>query len=313
MICDVSKVTTVHDDKGTMRYLRDFATNLEALDKAVSRLSDTPYAFVARQGSDIGSRPGCATFLQFQSCEPIDADLSRLSLFHDKGLRIIQLTHHNNNLFGGGAIEPVQSGLTALGREGVTEMNRIGLIPDVSHGSVQTMLEVARLSQRPVILSHGACRAIVNHPRCAPDNVIRAIADTGGAMGIFMMSFWLTRNPVPTVDHLVAQIRHVMNVGGAESVGIANDFPMTGEADLVRLNNDNREGVKGYLEWWNAMRDIGVPGFEQQPEHVVIPELNNIDRVRTIAHALERARFGSRQIERIMGGNWARVLREALG
>ena len=313
MICDISRVATVHDAQGIPRYTRDFDSNLQAINEANTRLANSPFAFVAAKGSDIGTRAGCATFLQFQSCEPIGTDLSRMAMFHGKGLRIIQLTHHNNNLFAGGAIEPTQCGLTPLGREGLAEMNRVGLIADVSHGSVPTMLEVAKASRRPVILSHGACRAIVDHPRCAPDEVIRAIADTGGTMGVFMMSFWLTRDRVPTMAHLIAQIRHVIRVGGIDSVSIANDFPMSGEANLVKLNNDNAEGVKGYLDWWNAMNSLGVPGFEQNPEHVVIPELNHIDRMRRIARALDRARFNSRQIEKIMGGNVERVLRDALG
>lgn len=313
MICDVSEITEVRDANGTPRYLRDFETNAKALDAAVARLTDTPYGFVARRGADIGSRPGCAAFLQFQSCEPVGTDLSRLATFHEKGLRVLQFTHHNDTLFAGGALQRVQSGLTDLGREGLGEMNRLRILPDVSHGSEATMLEAARLSRTPIVLSHGACKAIVNHPRCASDEAIRAIADRGGMMGIFMMSFWLTRDPVPTVDHLIAQLRHVIKVGGIEAVGIANDFPVSGQTNLVKLGNDNARGVEEYLDWWKAMNREGIPGFEQLPQHVVIPQLNNIDRLATIDAALDRAGFRARDRERIMGGNWRRVLTDVLG
>lgn len=313
MICDVSEIREIRDANGTPRYLRDYETNASALDRAGARLAGSPYAFLARKGSEIGRKPGCATFLQFQSCEPIGTDLSRMAVFHDKGLSVLQFTHHNNTLFAGGALERVQSGLTDLGRDGLAEMNRLRIVPDVSHGSEPTMLEAARRSTTPIALSHGACKAIVDHPRCASDEVIRTIADRGGVMGIFMMSFWLTRDPVPTVDHLIAQLRHVIRIGGGEAVGIANDFPMSGQANLVKLGNDNTAGVKEYLPWWQAMQREGIPGFAQLPRHVVIPELNTIDRMATIARALDRARFGSRQIERIMGGNWKRLLTDVLG
>jgi membrane dipeptidase len=313
MICDISKVEEVRDARGVPRYARTFAANDIALDQVRARLSASPHAFIASGGTDIGSRPGCATFLQFQSCEPVGDDLTRLARFYLKGLRVLQFTHHNNNLFAGGALERVQTGLTRLGVEGLGEMNRLRLLPDVSHGSEQTMLDAARLSKTPIVLSHGACKAIVNHPRCASDAVIRAIADGGGVIGIFMMSFWLTGAAVPTVDHLVAHIRHAVNVGGAEAVGIANDFPMAGQSNLVRLNNNNRLGVKEYHEWWTAMRDEGIPGFATLPEHVVIPELNNIDRMRRIHEALAAAGFSQGNIERIMGGNWSRVLSDVLG
>jgi membrane dipeptidase len=313
MICDISEIEEVRDADNVPRYLRTFEKCSAALDAAVARLADRPEAFVARKGSDIGSRPGCAAFLQFQSCEPVGTDLTRIADFHRRGLRVLQFTHHNNNLSAGGALERQWSGLTPLGIEGLAEMNRVGIIPDVSHGSEPTMLEAARRSTTPILLSHGACKAIVDHPRCASDAVIRAIADKGGMMGIFMMSFWLTRDAVPTVDHLIAQIRHVANVAGIDAVGISNDFPMAGQTNLVALNNDNAEGVKEYLPWWHAMRDQEIAGFGWTPDHVVIPELNNLNRMATIAAALDKAGFAPREVDKIMGGNWQRVLTDVLG
>ena len=312
MICDVSKVEEVVDDFGVVRYQRNFAPNDTALNDALAKIEANPQVFVAKKGTDINSQSGCAAFLQFQSCETIGDDLSRIAYFHDKGLRILQLTHHNNNLFAGGAIERVHSGLTDYGREGLAEMNRVGLIPDVSHGSPQTIEETAAASRTPVIYSHGACRALLDHPRCITDDGIRAIADKGGVVGIFMMSFWLTKEKEPSVDHLINHLQHVIQVGGIDAVGIANDFPMSGQQNLVKLNNDNAEGVKQYLGWWRAMREVGVAGFEEDPEHVVIPELNNISRMELIDLALTQKGFASSERAKIMGGNWARVLVEVL-
>lgn len=314
MICDVSEVEEVRDAGGVPRYLRTFERNDAALDRAVARLARAgDAAFVALKGSDIGKRPGCAAFLQFQSCETVGTDLSRIARFHAKGLRVLQFTHHNSNAFAGGALERVPTGLTPLGRDGLAEMNRLRMLPDVSHGSDATIAEAAAASRTPIVYSHGACRAIVDHPRCITDANIRAIAGRGGVVGIFMMSFWLTRDAVPTVDHLIANIRHAVRVGGIEAVGIANDFPMAGQENLVKLGNDNAAGVKEYLPWWTAMRDSGIPGFAELPRHVVIPGLNDIHRMATIRAALERARFSGRDIDRIMGRNWQRVLTDVLG
>jgi membrane dipeptidase len=313
MIADISEIQTIKGPSGEPRYLRGFEANDPAIDAAVKRIASSDAVYLALKGSDIGRRPGCATFLQFQSTEMIGNDLSRLARFHAKGLRVLQFTHHNDTPFAGGAIEPRQTGLTKLGVEGLAEMNRLRLLPDVSHGSVPTMLDAARLSRTPIVLSHGAARALVDHPRAAPDEVIRAIAERGGMMGVFMMSFWLTRDRVPTPEHYVAQLRHVINVGGIEAVGVSNDFPMDGEATLVKLGNNNAEGVKTYLDWWRAMDRRGVPGFGWTPEHVVIPEFNNIHRMERIAATLERSGFRGREIDRIMGGNWKRVLTDVLG
>jgi len=313
MICDVSKVEEVRDSDGTPWYQRNFRVNDEALDAAISRIDNSDQIFLAKRGSEIGTRAGCAAFLQFQSCETIGDDLHRIEYFHTKGLRVLQLTHHNDNLFAGGAIEAEQSGLTKLGREGIAEMNRLGLLPDVAHGSAPTILEAAQASQSPVVYSHGACRAIVDHPRCISDDGIRAIAAKGGVVGIFMMSFWLTANARPKIDDLLSHIRHVIDIGGIEAVGIANDFPMAGQQNLQKLNNDNAEGVKEYLGWWRAMRALGVPGYETDPKHVVIPELNNLSRMASIRNALLNAGYSDAEVAKIMGGNWQRVLVDVLG
>lgn len=313
-LCDVADVEQVTDADGTIRYVRSFAVCDKALDAAKQHIqTKLTNAYIATRGSDVGRRAGTGIFLQFQSCEPIGRELQRIGYFYDKGLRALQITHHHNNLFGGGSIELVPRGLTPLGIEGVAEMNRLGMLVDISHASEPTSLDVAKHAQRPFVLSHGACRAIVNHPRCASDAVIRALADRGGVMGIFMMSFWLTTDDVPTVDHYLAQLRHVIKIGGIDAVGVADDFTIAGEPALLALNNDNAEGVKGYYDWWKPLQARRVPGFERLPKHVVIAELNNIERMQRIHAALERNGFGGSEIEKIMGGNWIRVLKSVLG
>jgi membrane dipeptidase len=313
-ICDVADVEEVRGQDGTVRYVRDFAVCDRALSAARAHIRDRlSGAYVAVRGSDVTRRAGTGIFLQFQSCEPIGADLSRIGYFHANGLRVLQITHHHDNLFGGGSIELSPTGLSPLGIEGVAEMGRLRIVADISHASEQTALDVARHTRRPFILSLGACRAIIDHPRCVSDAVIRAIADRGGVMGIFMMSFWLTTAEVPTIGHYLAQIRHVIDVGGIETVGIANDFAIAGEPDLLALGNDNAEGVKGYHGWWRPLQALGMPGFAQLPKHVVIPELNTIDRMALICTGLERGGFSAGQIEKIMGGNWIRVLTDVLG
>jgi membrane dipeptidase len=317
-ICDVSDGENVTGPDGKPRYVRSYnacTKSISAMRRAL-RAGDYPGAFHATKGSEIADahRSGrTAVFFQFQGCEPLEEDLGRLDVFHELGLRILQITHHYDNPSGGGALETTPKGLTPFGRRVVQRMNELGIIPDVSHASDLTALDTARASRAPVILSHGAVRAIVRNARCAPDTVIRAIADSGGVVGIFMMTFWLTNDPTPTVDHVIAQLRHVKNVGGIDAVGIANDYPLTGEANLVSVGNDNAKGIRGYLQWWNAMRDRGVLGFDRTPTHVVVPELNDIKRMHILQQALEKAGFAPPELEKMMGGNWIRVLRATLG
>ena len=245
--------------------------------------------------------------------EIVDSDLSRLSYLHTNGLRVFQITHHNDNKWGGGCIQERWTGLTKLGAEGIEQLNALGIIPDLSHVSDPTSRDVIKASKKPVIISHGGARAFVNSARCVPDDVIKGVADSGGAMGIFMMSCWLTSDPVPTTESYLRQIRHVINVGGIDAVGIANDYPIGGEASVRRANNDNAIAVRQILPWWDSVGRERVLGFSTRPKHAVIPELNNPRRAHLIFAALEKAGYKSAEVEKIMGGNWIRVLKENLG
>ena len=132
-------------------------------------------------------------------------------------------------------------------------------------------------------------------------------------MGIFMMSFWLTTDAQPSTDAYIRQIRHVIKVGGVDAVGIANDYTVAGELTAAKAGNDNAKIISNYYPWWDSIAKRGVIGFDRRPTHAVIAELNNVRRMFLLHQALERERFSSGEIEKIMGGNWVRVLTRALG
>lgn len=317
VILDVSDGEMVHLPDGTEAYRRTYAACQRGVESGIQGIQKwIPGGFVAIKGSEIPATPsdpriGC--ILQFQGCDWVENDLARIQAFHAKGLRIAQLTHHYGNTLAGGCMDLPQTGLTPLGLEALREMERLRILPDLAHASNLTGLDVLKATSRPVIVSHGACRAIVDNARCTSDAVIRGVGDHGGVMGIFMMSFWLTQDSTPTVDHYIAQIRHVIRVAGIDAIGIANDYPPGGESELRKLGNDNLKGMELYMPWWKSMRARGVAGFEHTPTHVVIPELNTPRRMFLIHASLERARFKPSEIEKIMGGNWVRVLKNALG
>jgi microsomal dipeptidase-like Zn-dependent dipeptidase len=316
-ICDVSSAERLPTTDGTIKYFRSFEACARSITAVRRDLNGgrVPGAFLATRGRDIADAAASgrtAVFLQFQGCEPIGEELSRLDLFYELGLRVLQITHHNDNAWGGGAIQRTWTGLTKVGREGLERLHALGIVPDLSHASDPTALDVLKASRKPVILSHGAARALVPNARCAPDEVIRGVADSGGVIGIFMMTMWLTTDATPTVDSYIRQIRHVIRIGGIDSVGIANDYTLAGEMAAAKLGNDNAKAIVSYWPWWDAVAREGVMGFDTRPAHVVVPALNDVRRMFTIHAALERAGFTSTEIAKIMGGNWGRVLTAAL-
>ena len=316
-ICDVSSGEQVKTADGSIRFHRSFeacARSITAMRRTL-QAGKVPGAFLATRGAEIGEAFAAgrtAVFFQFQGCEPIGDQLWRLELFHELGLRVLQITHHNDNAWGGGAIEKTWTGLTKIGFEGVERLNALNIIPDLSHVADPTALDVLKASKGPVILSHGGARALVPNARCAADEVIRGVGASGGVMGIFMMSMWLTTDPQPTVDAYVRQIRHVVNVAGIDAVGIANDYTIAGELAAVKAGNDNATIVGNYYPWWDSVQRQGVMGFDVRPAHAVIPELNNVRRMFLLEAALRRRQFSSAEVEKIMGGNWIRVLRAVL-
>jgi membrane dipeptidase len=318
-ILDVSSGTQIKTEDGSVKFWRTFEKCAESITMTGRSLAkgSIPGAFHATRGSQIREAFDAgrtAVFFQFQGGgEAVGADMWKLDMFHELGLRVFQITHHNNNLWGGGALEKTWTGLTRIGHEGVERLNALGLIPDLSHVSEPTSLDVLRVSTKPVIVSHSGARALVPNARCTPDTVIRRVAESGGAFGVFMMSFWLTTDPTPSPASLVRQIRHVVNVGGIDAAAIANDYTIAGELTAARAGNDNAKAITGYLPWWDSVSREGVWGFDTRPAHVVIPELNNVRRMFLIHEALTVSGFTPRETEKIMGGNWIRVLTQSLG
>ena len=313
LVYDVSSGETIPDCDGAPKWRRTFEATLQSISNARTELQKVTDVFLTTDGKQIGDafrNNKTAVFFQVQGGgEVVGEDLSRLEQLKKQGLRILQLTHHHNNPLGGGGIVKNPTGLTKIGFEAIHRMNALDIIPDLSHASDQTGFDTLKASKKPVIVSHGASRAIVNNARCTPDSVIRGVADSGGVMGVFMMSFWLTTDAVPTIDSYIRQLRHVINIGGIDAVGIANDFALSGDPSLNTAKGDNAEAVKNYLQWWNSIASLGgVLGFDKKPVHVAIPELNNIARIHTIRAALEKEKFKASEIEKIMGGNWIRLL-----
>ena len=128
-----------------------------------------------------------------------------------------------------------------------------------------------------------------------------------------MMSWWLTNDKVPRPEHYINHLKHVRNVAGIDAVAIANDYPLRGHESALASGNNNAIAIKGYDTWWQGLGDKGVLGFNQEANHIVIPELNHIKRMRSIEYQLAKAKFSSTDIDKIMGENWQRVLVDVLG
>lgn len=140
------------------------------------------------------------------------------------------LCHNGDNLICDSAMKSSQThgGLSDFGVEVVREMNRLGIAVDVSHASDSTVAQVLEISNRPIIASHSSCRALYNHPRNLPDELLKAIAEKGGVIQLCMYHGFLKEQGA-TVADFVDHIEHAINIVGADHVGIGTDFDGGGE------------------------------------------------------------------------------------
>jgi membrane dipeptidase len=220
-------------------------------------------------------------------------------------VRVLQLTPHDRNAVGDAFREKTDAGLSRLGEEVVAAMSELGMLIDLSHCSRLTTLQAVQLSAKPCAITHAGCRALHPTARNKTDEEIRAVARKGGFFGVFNMSVWLTQKSTTSIDDVLDHIDHAVKVAGVDHVGFGSDGPVlqsgaTPEQTLA--------GFRGYYE-----RNKGLPGAETYPYHVNVPELNHPRRLERLAHALARRRYKDADIEKIIGGNIARVLTEVLG
>lgn len=232
--------------------------------------------------------------------------LDRLAEMKKRGVMSVQLTYNNGNLAGDGALEPRNGGLTKLGRATIERIEAEKLLLDLSHGGARTMAEAAAHAKRPLVISHTAARGLVDHPRNTADATLKAVADKGGVVGVYFMPF-LTTDSRPKGEDLLRHVDHVANVVGEDHIGIGTD-----NGPLPTILDDK---TKAALDKWQKERierGIAAPG-EAIGVYPFMADYNSVDRYRRFASDLQRRGWSQARLEKLMGGNFLRVYKEAWG
>jgi membrane dipeptidase len=218
---------------------------LEQIDIAKQIFDAYPEAFeeagTAEDVRRIMAAGKIASVMGMEGGHAIENSLGALRSFHRMGVRYMTLTHGANvDWADSGTDEPVHGGLTRFGEEVVREMNRLGMLVDLSHTSVETMYDVLDVTEAPVIYSHSSARAVTDHPRNVPDDVLRRLPDNGGVVMVtFVQSFVNSavneyrsmpqverppQRPRATLSDVADHIDHIRQVAGVDHVGIGSDF-----------------------------------------------------------------------------------------
>ena len=157
--------------------------------------------------------------LGWQNTSAIENDIKKLQIFYDLGIRVAQLTYNTQNLVGSGCWETNDGGLSDFGRDAIDEMNRLGMLVDLSHVGPKTSDQAIKHSCRPVAYTH-CCPMLLNHPRNKTDEQLRTIAEHGGFVGFASYTPFLPKGPETTIDDCIEGINYLINLIGEDSVGL---------------------------------------------------------------------------------------------
>lgn len=251
-----------------------------------------------RRAKREGKKAGIVTA---QETDGIGRNLELLDALHAFGLRILQLTYNNQNLVGSGCAEQANGGLSNYGRRFVERLNKLGVIVDTGHCGKQTTLDACALSQAPVIASHTGAEAVYPHMRCKSDEEIRAIAATGGVIGVFAMPWFVHHDPQrTTLDHVLDHIDYMVRLVGADHVGIGTDWPMSDTLWSLIYFKEHVAPKLGFAKGDGPSSET-VAGLERYGYFI------------NFTRGLVARGYSDGDIARIMGGNWLRVFEQICG
>jgi membrane dipeptidase len=283
--------------KKTLRQWRDkIAAHPDAL-ILVERAADLERA---RRSRKLG------LIFTFQGTEPLGEDLDRVAIFRGLGARVIQLTHNRRNLVGDGCMEPGNAGLSNYGHQVIERLNAEKIVVDLAHASQRTAREGIAASKAPVLMSHTGCRALADLPRNMADAELRAMADRGGVAG---MIFWpyLRVDTQPMAIDLIRHIEHAIRVCGEDHVGIGTDASISPIERTPEFEAENRNVIADLVEQGIFAR--GRPA----DLYTFIPDLNMANRFEVLGAMLSARGHSDARIAKVLGGNFARVMREVWG
>ena len=230
-----------------------------------------------------------------QNAKPLEEDLRYVRILHALGLRIIQLAYDQPNYIGTGGTEP-DRGITKFGRKVIDEMNRVGVLIDVSHCGDQTVMDAIKYSQDPIAITHANPRAKVDEIRNKTDEQMLALAEKGGVIGLTAYSPWarLKKGGRPTLEDFLDLMEYVIKLIGVDHVGFGLDLSPHWDWE-----------PEGYYRWAEQYPDLAALNVEER----VVEDLHHVSKVENIARGLVARGYSDDDILKILGGNFLNLFR----
>lgn len=242
-----------------------------------------------------------AIFFGFQNPSPIDSDIGLVEILHTLGARFMQLSYNNQSLLATGAYEAEDTGITRMGKQVIKEMNRVGMVVDMSHSADRSTIEAAGISERPIVISHANPHEWAPALRNKKSDVIRAVTERGGMLGFSLYPHHLKDKSACTLKSFCDMVARTADKYGAEHLGIGSDLCQDQPDKVVEWMRTGR---------WTKELDFGegsaaAPGFPDMPDWF----LDNRD-FGNIEKGLRKTGLSESETAGIMGGNWYRFFAE---
>ena len=236
-----------------------------------------------------------AIFFGFQNCSPIEDDINLVEKVHNLGCRFMQLTYNNQSLLATGCYEKIDSGVTNFGREAIKEMNRVGVVIDMSHSAEKSTFDAINLSDKPIAITHA--NPSFWHPakRNKSNDLLKTLSESGGMLGLSLYPHHLKDNTNCTIESFCEMVAKTADIMDIKNIGIGSDLCLNQPDTIVEwMRNGTWSKSKNYGEG-----SKNKPGFPNQPEW-----FQDARGFENIENGLKKIGFSDIETHGILGNNW---------
>ena len=236
-----------------------------------------------------------AIFFGFQNCSPIEDDINLVEKVHNLGCRFMQLTYNNQSLLATGCYEKIDSGVTNFGREAIKEMNRVGVVIDMSHSAEKSTFDAIELSDKPIAITHA--NPSFWHPakRNKSNDLLKTLSESGGMLGLSLYPHHLKDNTNCTIESFCEMVARTADIMDTKNIGIGSDLCLNQPDSIVEwMRNGTWSKSKNYGEG-----SKNKPGFPNQPEW-----FQDARGFENIENGLKKIGFSDIETHGILGNNW---------
>ena len=274
----------------------EFLKRVSEWDELFNKNSDL--IFLGKDFKDIEkakSENKTAIFFGFQNCSPIEDDLKLVEKVHSLGCRFMQLTYNNQSLLATGCYENIDGGVTNFGKEVIKEMNRVGIVIDMSHSAEKSTLDAIELSEKPIAITHANPFFWHNAKRNKSEALLKNLSDSGGMLGLSLYAHHLKDGSNCKIENFCEMVAKTAELIGVKSIGIGSDLCLNQPDSVVEwMRNGTWAKAKNFGE---GSKD--KPGFPDQPDWFIDARgFNNIEK------GLNKIGFNDEEINNILGNNW---------